>query len=63
LQGTSADAIIAKYPQLTAADIYAALTYFWDHRHEIERQMKDETDFVAKMRAKLGPGPLDLTCC
>jgi len=60
LQGKSADAIVAEYPQLTVADVYAALTYFWDNRAEIERQMKAEEEFVAEMRAKLGPGPLDL---
>ena len=60
LQGKNADAIVAEYPQLTVADVYAALTYFWDHRDELEQQMKAEEDFVAEMRAKLGPGPLDL---
>src|SRR6266496_388788 len=42
LQGKSADAIVVEHPQLTVADVYAALTYFWDHRDEIERQMRDE---------------------
>jgi uncharacterized protein (DUF433 family) len=60
LQGKNADAIVAEFPQLSVADVYAALAYFWDHRVEIEQQMKDEEDFVAKMRAALGPGPLDL---
>jgi len=60
LQGKSADAIVVEHPQLTVADVYVFLTYFGDHRDEIERQMRDEVSFVAKMRAKLGPGPLDL---
>ncbi|HEY2882808.1 MAG TPA: DUF433 domain-containing protein [Pirellulales bacterium] len=60
LQGKSADEIVVEYPQLTVADVYAALAYFWDHRAEIAPQMKAEEDFVAAVRAKLGPGPLDL---
>ena len=34
------------------ADVYAALSYYWDHRDEIQRQMQDETDFVEKMKQK-----------
>lgn len=60
LQGKHADEIIAEYPQLTVADVHAALAYFWDNRAEIEKQMKSEENFVAEVRAKLGPGPLDL---
>lgn len=61
LQGKSADAIVADFPQLQVADVYAALAYFWDHRAEIEQQMRADEDFVTKTRAALGPGPLDLT--
>ncbi|HTQ40868.1 MAG TPA: DUF433 domain-containing protein [Pirellulales bacterium] len=60
LLGKSADVIAAEYPQLTVADVYAALAYFWDHRAEIELQMQSEENFVAKMQAALGAGPLDL---
>jgi uncharacterized protein (DUF433 family) len=60
LGGKTADAIVAEYPQLSVADVYAALTYFWDHRAEIEQQMKTEEKFVADLRAQLGVGPLEL---
>ena len=55
--GMSADEIIHEYPQLTLADVHAALAYYWDHRDEIERRMAQEDAFVEQMR-KLYPGPL-----
>lgn len=52
LQGLSADEIASRFPQLTMADVYAALSYYWDHRAEIQRQMDEETAFVEQMKAK-----------
>lgn len=37
--GLSADEIVSRYPQLSLADVYAALTYYHDHRDEIEADM------------------------
>ncbi|HEX5442744.1 MAG TPA: DUF433 domain-containing protein, partial [Pirellulales bacterium] len=34
LQGLSVDEIVSRYPQLSMADVYAALSYYWDHRDE-----------------------------
>jgi uncharacterized protein (DUF433 family) len=58
LQGKTADAIVVEFPQLSMADVYAALAYLWDHCAEIAQQMQAEEDFVATIQAKLGPGPL-----
>lgn len=57
LQGESPDEIVSRFPQLTMADIYAALSYYWDHRDEIQRQMREESDFVEQMKRK-HPSPL-----
>jgi hypothetical protein len=38
--------------------VHAALAYFWDHQDEIVREMKEADDFVEKLRAATGPGPL-----
>ena len=59
LQGKSADEIVSEFSELSLADVYAAMAYFWDNRDEIKRQMKEEEDFVAKLRSKAGPGLLD----
>ena len=50
LQGQSADEIVSRFPQLTMADVYAALAYYWDHRDEIQRDMQAESDLVPRLR-------------
>ena len=50
LQGQSADHIVSRFPQLTMADVYAALAYYWDHRDEINRDMQAESDLLTRMR-------------
>ncbi|MFV1969171.1 MAG: DUF433 domain-containing protein [Pirellulaceae bacterium] len=36
------------YPQLSLAQIYAALAYYEDHREKIDQAAKDESQFVAQ---------------
>jgi uncharacterized protein (DUF433 family) len=57
LQGLSADEIVSRFPDITMADVYAALTYFWEYREEVQRQMREETAFVERMKQK-HPSPL-----
>jgi uncharacterized protein (DUF433 family) len=42
VEGQTADEIVSSFPQLSMADVYAALSYFWANREamlaEIERQ-------------------------
>jgi uncharacterized protein (DUF433 family) len=59
LRGLTADQIVDEFPQLTSADVHAALSYFWDHEAEIRQQMRADEDFVAKIRSAQGPGLLD----
>jgi uncharacterized protein (DUF433 family) len=35
LRGQSPDEIVTRFPQLTLADVHAALAYYWDHAEEI----------------------------
>ena len=35
LEGRSPDEIVHEFPQLTPADVHAALSYFWDNRDAI----------------------------
>jgi uncharacterized protein (DUF433 family) len=48
-QGRSPYEIVADFPHLTLADVYAALAYYHDHQVEIDRQIKDSEDFAAAM--------------
>ncbi len=49
--GKSADEIAAEY-DLDLADIYAALAYYFDHREEIDRSIKDGEAFAAELRRR-----------
>jgi uncharacterized protein (DUF433 family) len=51
-QGLSPDEIVAQFPQITLADVYAALAYYHDHREEIRESMRQDEEFVNSMRAK-----------
>ena len=52
LQGKTPDEIVSDFPQLTLADVHAALTYYWDNREEIQCEIKGADDLVATMRQK-----------
>ena len=49
--GKSADEIAAEY-DLSLADVYAALAYYFDHRYEIDRDIEESEDFVETLRQK-----------
>ena len=49
LMGQSADEIAAGY-DLSLADIYAALAYYFDHQEEIDTQMRVDEAFIEEMR-------------
>ena len=49
--GKSADEIATEY-DLTLADVYAALTYYFDNRLEIDRDIEGSKSFVAALREK-----------
>jgi len=51
-QGLSPDEVVARFPQLTLADVYAALAYYHDHREEISRSIQDDEAFAESLRAK-----------
>ncbi len=55
LRGQSAEEIVAAYPQVSLADVHAALAYYLDHREEIERQMSEASASVARLEAEQGP--------
>ena len=52
LQGLSADEIVSRFPQITLASVYSALAYYWDHRDEIQRQMRDESAIVESLKER-----------
>jgi uncharacterized protein (DUF433 family) len=51
LMGHSPDEIVTAFPQLTLADVYAALTYYWDHRSEIDADIRQEDLLVEQLKS------------
>ena len=49
--GKGADEIAAEY-DLTLADVYAALAYYFDHREEIDARMTEERAFAEALRGR-----------
>lgn len=49
--GMSADEIAAEF-DLSLADIYAALTYYFDHRTDIDRSIEEGNAFAESLRAR-----------
>ena len=47
--GWSADEIAAEY-DLSLADVYAALAYYFDHRETIDRELDESEAFVEALR-------------
>jgi uncharacterized protein (DUF433 family) len=50
--GRSADEIVSEY-DLTLAEVYAALAYYYDHRSEIDQAIEDSEAFVEALRQQI----------
>ena len=60
-QGQSPDEIVSSYPQLSLADVHAALAYYYDHREEIDEQIRADEAAIEKLRGQLPRGPLRIS--
>jgi uncharacterized protein (DUF433 family) len=49
--GMSPDEIVAQYPQLSLADVHAALAYYWDHVAEILAGIAADEALAEQLRA------------
>ncbi len=49
--GISADEIATEY-DLTLAEVYAALAYYYDHRAEIDAMIQADESFIAQLRGR-----------
>ncbi len=59
VQGKTPDEIVGAFPQLSLAQVHAALAYYFDNKDAIEKEMRADEEFVLRMRAATGPGPLE----
>ncbi len=49
MMGLSADEIIYHHPSITLADVYAALSYYYDHLEEIRQDIRDSEACAQKL--------------
>jgi len=64
--GKSADEIATEY-DLQISDVYAALAYYFDHRQDIDKALKESSEWIEALRQKTTPlvekkiqqGPID----
>ncbi|RIK81092.1 MAG: hypothetical protein DCC67_08430 [Planctomycetota bacterium] len=59
IQGLSPDEIVAQLPHLTLGQVYAALSYCFDHRQQVLDAVREDHEFAQLMRVRTGPGPLE----
>lgn len=50
--GWSADEIVSQIPAVTLSGVYAALAYYFDHREEIEEDIRLNDEIAEKFRAQ-----------
>jgi uncharacterized protein (DUF433 family) len=48
-QGLAPDEIVAAHHRLTLGDVHAALTYYYDHRQQIDADIQEDEEFVAEL--------------
>ncbi len=59
IQGMTPDEILFAHPNITLPDVHLALAYSYLHREDILKQLQDERNLVAAIRARVGSGPLE----
>ena len=59
IHGRTAEEIVEGLPHLTLGQIHAALSYLYDHREDVLREMREDQAFVNELRSKAGPSLLE----
>jgi uncharacterized protein (DUF433 family) len=50
-QGLSPEEILGRFPQLSLAQVHAALAYYFDHRRQIQQEIQEDRQFAEKLKA------------
>lgn len=56
--GLSPEELCYQLPHLSLGQIYSALTYYWDHKEEIDRDLERRAQLADELRRELGQPPL-----
>jgi uncharacterized protein (DUF433 family) len=49
-RGLTVEEILREFPQLTPAEVYDALSYYYDHRGQVDEEIAELTDLDRAMR-------------
>jgi uncharacterized protein (DUF433 family) len=56
--GWSPEELHFQYPHLTMSQIYSALAYYWEHKQEIDQDMRRRFEYAERLRLEAGISPL-----
>lgn len=56
--GWSPEELHFQYPHLNMSQIYSALAYYWEHKEEIDADMKRRFEYAERLRLEAGESPL-----
>ena len=56
--GWSPEELHFQYPHLSMSQIYSALAYYWEHKEEIDIDMKRRFEYSEKLRLETGESTL-----
>jgi uncharacterized protein (DUF433 family) len=56
--GWSPEEIHAQHPDLSLAQIHAALSYYYDHQHAIDASIEHQCTWAENMAAQAGDSPI-----
>lgn len=56
--GWSPEELHFQYPHLNMSQIHSALAYYWEHKQEIDEDVKRRFEYSEKLRLEAGESPL-----
>ena len=56
--GWSPEELAYQHPHLSLAQVHSALAFYWDHREEIEVDLRRREDLAEEIRQEVGEHPL-----
>jgi uncharacterized protein (DUF433 family) len=56
-RGETAEQILRGYPQLSLAQVHAALSYYYDHKDEVDAEIRRRADEAEALRAQAEETP------
>ena len=50
-EGLSPEEIVEDHPSITLAEVHAALSYYYDHKEQIDKDIREGEEFAGNLRA------------